>query len=309
MARWHPLYRARRFYRGADLSHGPDSGQAGFALVTVLWSIGLISLLGMAVMVGARYRTRTTVSVASYERMAVAAESAVNLAIVRTVATLPGQTFGPPLRCRMPGGESVTVSVEDEAGKVDLNTATPAILTRLFTALTRDPTAGNRIVERIVARRSPAARQGSADQKQAPSQRPQFMTILQLDQIDGVSPQLLRVALPFLTVRSGRPIPDAIAVSPALRELLKLDETASPQTPAPAARELTVRADVAATHGARFIREALVSIGAQNGKPFIIHEWRRGDIHPASTGAQVIDQNGAPLPNCFQIAAGSSSNS
>ena len=47
--------------------------------------------------------------------------------------------------------------------------------------------------------------------------KPGFTTIMQLDQIDGVSPRLFRTALRFVTVRSGRPEPDADAASPALR--------------------------------------------------------------------------------------------
>ncbi len=261
---------------------GSNSSDAGFALVAVIWSLGLITLLGMAVMVGARYRARVTSTLASVAAATVAAESAINLGIISAVAVEPGQNVKFPLQCRMPGGERVTVTMEEEAGKIDLNTATPAILARLFTALTRDQSVGARIAGSIVAFRDPgqndtATRSGS--NKPEGARKPRFMTIMQLDQIDDISPDLFRIAQRFVTVRSGRPEPDADAAPPALRELLEFEQKSASQVRGlPAGGSVTIRADVRAADGARFIREALVSIGAENGKPFVIREWRHGDV-------------------------------
>jgi general secretion pathway protein K len=302
MSRSHALVRPRALLScyPRHRSPGPDRRQAGFALVTVVWSIGLISLLGIAVMVGARYRNKTTMNVASYQSTAVAAESAINLAIVRTLAASPGHASGLPLQCRMPGGEFVTVSIENEAGKVDLNTAAPAVLVRLFSALTHDQVAGNRIAERIIVRRGSPSRQGSPEKTASLNQKPAFTTILQLDQIEGISPKLLHAALPLVTVRSGRTTPDEAAVSPALRQVLELSQTASAPPSAPASSEVTIRADVTAAHGARFVREALVTIGAQDGKPFVIHEWRRGDLDQVSP---LSNDSAVPSKDCLQITA------
>ena len=40
---------------------------------------------------------------------------------------------------------------------------------------------------------------------------------------------------------------------------------------------MTIRADISASDGTRFIREALVSL-AEGGRPYRVREWRRGDI-------------------------------
>src|SRR3954449_7644922 len=95
-----PMAQARLLYRrGAGSSRG-------FALVTVIWNLGLISLLGTAVVVGVHYRTRTTQSISAVEHAAAAAESAINLAIIRvTEAPVQQQASAFPLECRMPGGE------------------------------------------------------------------------------------------------------------------------------------------------------------------------------------------------------------
>jgi len=310
-----PISRSRLFFgfdSGSSKSRFPprfrdDSARSGFALVAVIWSLGLISLLGVAVMVGARYRTKTTSSIASVAEAAAAAESAINLAIVEVLDSRTDGNHKYPLQCRMPGGERITVTIEDEAGKVDLNTATPPILARLFTALTLDQPSGELIARRILNFRDPAKDQTNAnggqpaENKSDAASKGRFATILQLDQIDGISPQLFRSAIRFVTVRSGRPEPDADAASPALRGYLNLEQQAASLMPVPAAsHSVTIRADVRAS-GVRFIREALVSLGADNGEPFVIREWRRGNIASRATGSEPRYDEDMSDDICFQV--------
>jgi general secretion pathway protein K len=267
-------------------------------LVAVIWTLGLITLLGMAVIVGARYRTKVTSSYASMLAAATAAESAINLAIASAL-TRPGeQSVEFPLRCRMPGGERVIVTIEEETGKVDLNTATAAILARFFTALSRDQSVGARLAARVAEFRDRRSDQSKG--RNAPPAsgvpEPRFTTIMQLDQVDGIPPQIFREALRFVTVRSGRPEPDGDAASLALRKLLNLEQKQpAPTRGLPIGGNVTIRADVTAPDGARFIREALVSLASDNGRPFVVREWRRGDIISSPTvstsrdGAHVLE--------------------
>jgi general secretion pathway protein K len=287
--------------------HRSDSNHAGFALVGVIWSLGLIILLGMAVIVGARYRTKVTSSYASVTAAAAAAESAINLAIAATLTRTSNQKVNFPLRCRMPGGERVTVTVEEEMGKVDLNTATPAVLARLFTALTLDQANGTRIAQRILQFRDPGSGREKDPYVRSTNDKPgdaaRFTTIMQLDQIDGISPDLFRAALRFLTVRSGRAEPDGDSASPVLRELLNLDQKPAKPARGPAATaSVTIRADVRSPDGTRFIREALVSLGVENSRPFLIREWRHGDVD-SSTLELTQPQDGTQVPqsNCFRL--------
>jgi general secretion pathway protein K len=294
-----------------------NSPRSGFALVAVIWSLGLISLLGVAVIVGARYRTRVASSDASMTSTKMAAESAVNLAIALSLAGAPQHNIKFPLRCQMPGGERAIVDIEEETGKVDLNTATPEVLTRLFTALTEDQSAGMRIAASIVKFRELARGQTkSTDTPSTPSaskpdsgerpvnngKKPGFVTIMQLDQIDGVSADLFRTALRFVTVRSTHAEPDKDAASPALRRLLKLEQDQLTSTRAPLATgNVTIRADIWAPDGSRFIREALVSLGSEDGRPFRVHEWRHADIDSGAPalGAQYSERD--PTDSCFRI--------
>ncbi|MEH2628607.1 general secretion pathway protein K [Bradyrhizobium sp. AZCC 1719] len=259
------------------------TSQSGFALVAVIWTLGLITLLGMAVIVGARYRTKTSSNYAAVAAAEMAAESAVNLTIATALGATPDQGVNFPLRCRLPGGERATITVEEETGKIDLNTASPAALTRFFTALTGDQSRGTRIAAHVVEFRNPKA-------QAAPATKPaeaRFTTVMQLDQIDGMSPRLFRTALRHVTVRSGRPEPDMDAASPATLRLLNVQPKQTPRKRGlPAGGSITIRADISAADGTRFIREALVSLESGNGRPFVIREWRRGDIDPSSARQQ-----------------------
>jgi general secretion pathway protein K len=256
------------------------TSQSGFALVAVIWTLGLITLLGMAVIVGARYRTKTSSNYASVTAAGIAAESAVNLAIATALTASPEQAVNFPIRCRLPGGERATITVEEETGKIDLNTASLAALTRFFTALTGDQSKGTRIAAQIIEFRNPKT-------QSTPATKPaeaRFTTVMQLDQFDGMSPRLFRAALRHVTVRSGRPEPDMEAASPAMLRLLNVEpKQANARRGLPLGGSITIRADISASDGARFIREALVSLEAGNGRPYVIREWRRGDIDSSSS--------------------------
>jgi len=108
----------------------------GFTLVMVIWVLGLVLLLGTAVTVGVRYRTRADTSLLDSQRAEVAAESAINLAVLLHFSQNGQRTTPFPLACRMPGGEQVTISVTEEAGKVDLNASSAQALLELFVGLT-----------------------------------------------------------------------------------------------------------------------------------------------------------------------------
>ena len=270
---------APAFQREAEKSRAADAIEAS-RLVAVIWTLGLITLLGMAVIVGARYRTKTSSNYASVTAAEMAAESAVNLAIATALTAAPEQAVNFPLRCRLPGGERATITVEEETGKIDLNTASPAALTRLFTALTGDQSRGTRIASQIIEFRKPKAQSTPA----AGPAEARFTTVMQLDQLDGMSPRLFRTALRHVTVRSGRPEPDMEAASPAMLRLLNVEpKQTTAKRGLPLGGSMTIRADISASDGTRFIREALVSLEGGNGRPYVIREWRRGDIDSSSS--------------------------
>ncbi|QND70454.1 type II secretion system protein GspK [Tardiphaga robiniae] len=230
-------------------------------------------LLGTVLMVGARYRSRSDASLASSERAAAAAESAVHLAIMIALARRTGAAMF-PLSCTMPDGARATITMTVETGKLDLNAGSARSLTALFSGLANDRTAGERIAAGIATARDPR----SADAARSPGNvQIGFKSILELDRIPGVTPNLLRAALPLLTVRSGRTEPDPALASATMRDLLGLADAPVQDL---AASDITIRADVSVGKNGRFIRDALVSLRPDAGRLFAIREWRRSDVPP-----------------------------
>lgn len=256
---------------------------AGFALVAVIWTLGLVVLLSTAVMVGTRYRGRGEASVSSSERTAAAAESAINLAILLLLAPQATAATVFPLSCTMPNGERAVITVEAEDGKLDLNAGSAKSLTALFVALAGDRATGERLVARILTARDPRSADAAPS---AANVQIGFKSILELDRISGMTPVLLRAALPLLTVRSGRVEPDPALASAALLGLLNVPPGGPIQTRSNS--DFTIRADVTVTRSGRFVQQALVSVRAENGRPYAIREWRRADVD-----VPAVDSGGA----------------
>src|SRR5437773_29554 len=66
---------------------------AGFTLIVVVWVLALILLLGTAVTVGVRYRTRVDTNLLNVRRAELAAESAINFAILLRLAKKEAPPF------------------------------------------------------------------------------------------------------------------------------------------------------------------------------------------------------------------------
>jgi general secretion pathway protein K len=111
------------------------------------------------------------------------------------------------------------IAIEDESGKVDLNNATPQLLAATLTGfgLSGDTAA---VVNGILAFRGPADKMASAADESAFSKSSAkgapFETALELDQVEGMTPELFRALLPFVTVHSKRPGVNVQAAAPAL---------------------------------------------------------------------------------------------
>lgn len=252
----------------------------------MVWTLGLIMLLGTVLMVGARYRSRSEFSLANHEQAAADAESAINLAIM--IALAPRGTAVPefPLSCTMPDGAHARITVTAEIGKLDLNAGSARSLTALFSRLANDSATGERIAAGIVTARDPRL----AENARSENVQIGFKSILELDRIPGITPDLLRAALPMLTVRSGRVEPDPATAPAILRDLLALPADGVPNT---AVSDITIRADVTSGKNGRFVRDALVSLRPDSATLFAIREWRRADV-PAGSLPSV-----APTSNCL----------
>ncbi|MHB2165338.1 hypothetical protein [Alsobacter sp. R-9] len=211
---------------------------SGFALIMALWAVGLVGLVGMAYVASARTRVAAAGAASEHARLALAAEGAAARAALQLVAELTGERSalplpsldGTPRACR--AGEDVValVGIEDEAGKVNLNLAPPALLAAVLAAAGSPPDEAGAIVAGLLAARDRAA---AAPPPEAPRQdgrrREERRSITQLRavrsayEVGAFTPPgdaLLPALLPLVTAHSNRIGIDPGVASPALLEAL-----------------------------------------------------------------------------------------
>lgn len=199
----------------------------GAALLLVMWLIALLTALvgGFALVARIEHMQGRVLDRGIVAEQA--ARAGVDYAMARIGMSDPRLRWladGRRYRWRF-AGASVDVRVTDEAGKVDLNAASPALLAGLFHAVGVEQDAARRLASAIVDWRDPdvltQAEGGAEDPQYAAAGRPYgakdapFETVAELEQVLGMTPQLFAKASPYLTVYTGRGDPDT-TVAPAV---------------------------------------------------------------------------------------------
>ena len=193
------------------MSAGRSGAQAGFALVSVLWCVGILALVaGVMVRAAQADGRRSRVAIAQAQAQALA-DGAVRMALLREAAAPwpPGES---DVTFRALDGAAV--AVKDLAGLIDINHASAALLTGLLhVAAGLEPAAAARLAAAIVAARGEAAA--------AP-----FGAVEDLARVPGLEPAVLSALRPLVTVGSGQAGIDPLsAPPPVLRALPGLGET------------------------------------------------------------------------------------
>jgi len=283
----------------------------GFALLVVIWGLGVVILLMTSFMATARLRLRGAVDNSAAMKAHLLAEGAVNLAIVGLLAehkaANPLQAAaavhdGTPRFCTL-AGAAVMISIEDESGKLDLNAASASLLEAALRGFGAGDAGG--LARAIVAFRetqiSEFARLGapppSSERPFAPKHAP-FQTALELDQVDGMDPRLLRALLPVVTVHSHSVGVDARSAPPALFAALArypaADALALAAKPFPngldrrdprfppefrqsgvADGTFSIHAEAALSNGAIGVEETVIALRPNERLPFTVLETRR----------------------------------
>jgi general secretion pathway protein K len=286
--------------------------------VLVIWGLGLISLVALTVMTAERFRILAAgnlVENAKAEALAEAGVDLVRLELASAFAGGAGSSLrfvanGTPLLCAMPGGALAALAVEDEGGKADLNTASPKLMAALLRGFGADIDEADRLAAAI-AEFAQTSRNSilddvafaayAADGRAYGPKKGPFESVLELDQVIGMRPDLLRAVLPYVTVHSRKPGVDPRVAAPALLAALAGDDAASVARLArseqtgeeageasvgaiPSAflspstgRSFLVRAEVRMPAGGAFARESIVEL-TTGDPPEVLREWRRGDL-------------------------------
>jgi general secretion pathway protein K len=285
------------------------SGERGIALLLVLWVLALVAALVLAFVGNADVALRVARNDDATAHARVLAESGITLAIL--ALTDQGATRwladGTPHQVSDSGG-TIEISAEDENGKIDLNVAPPELFIGLFRTLGANDAGATAAATAIINWRSGKGEAPADSEAAAPVPR-QFFDVSEVAQIPGVSRDLYRRAAPFFTVYSFSPyINPLTAPAEVLRSLpganeasieaflanratALADPASAPQLPgigdvavAPVTI-VTITAHAQSGSGARFTREAVVSLAPAPGAPFTILAWGQPHvIAPAPSG-------------------------
>lgn len=264
--------------------------ERGFALLVVLWSLVLITLVTTQIMATGR----TALSLATNMRNAAAAracaDGAINEAVFHLIATGPGHWPVDGAAHELDScGMKVTVRASSLAGRINPNLASTALLAGLFRAVGAPPAQAQQLALAIIAWRSPAETDAGAKALFAAYRRAglaygppaqEFSDMSELADVIGMPPALLAKALPHMSLlQSGDP--DPALADPVVRQALTLSgqagsngnvyEGTSPIVAISALAEAPGRVAVR--------RDAVVSVAGVNGPvPFKLLSLHTGDV-------------------------------
>jgi general secretion pathway protein K len=303
-------------------------------LLVVLSVLGLLAVVAASFSQVARTHMRLAAVASEGARAEALADAGVHIVILDLIAARdepsPARRFAldaTPLACSIGGdGATLTLAVRDEAGKVDLNIATPALLRALVLGL--GLSGREAAVDAILDYRDQ-----DDDRRISGAERPEYLAagrphgprngpFLAVEEVAGVlgltqaDADRLR---PFVTIHSGLAAIDPSVASQALIEVLArglheagpslaegglgagglsgMDERSGRLPPqflaASTRRAFAVRAEARTAAGAVFVREAIVELVAAGSPAFALRRWYRGAR--ASAGASAGAEG---LPRC-----------
>ncbi|MFD0463289.1 hypothetical protein ACFQY9_17085 [Microvirga aerilata] len=184
------------------------ASQDGFALVSAIWAIGVLSLLFVTYIAAARYRAIEALHLAESARAEMLAQAGVTLGLLdllaRPSAAGSSRRFGHdgrPVTCTL-GASRVAISVADEGGKIDLNTAVPTLLATVLNRLAPDRQTSTLVLKSILDVREAAATAQRARGIASP-EAAAFRTVFELGQVPGMDQRLFQAMLPLVTAHSG----------------------------------------------------------------------------------------------------------
>ncbi|GLQ99465.1 general secretion pathway protein GspK [Dyella mobilis] len=193
--------------------------QRGVALLVVMWACTLLAILlgGYAVL------AHTEGLQASYQFQQTRAHYAAEAGVMRAIYALQAPNIND--RWVADGrvypfafeGAKIAVSAVSENGKVDLNAASPDVLTNLFRNAGVDAQHAAAIAQAVVDWRSfpmtpqqvaqRAAVYTAAGRDYGPRNAP-FASVEELQMVLGVTPAIYQAVAPYVTIWSGRATPD-----------------------------------------------------------------------------------------------------
>ena len=303
----------------------------GFVLITVAGILLLIAILATSAMLGARGQINARAALDGRAEASVLADGLSRLVAARLAEdrrsrnALDGamrfdrqyRVDGSPIACR-DGDAIAVVRVNDTAGLVDLNAAPQAAIEALITGLGVSSSEASRLAAAVIDFRdaddTPVIGGAEIEEYRAagraygPKNSP-FESVDELDQVLGMTPELVSRLVPLVTVHSqSNGIDPTVAPEELLRALaqdpadprdqlrLPPSVTVRPSVSGRGSRDrlpvMVVRIVVSIPSGARFMREAVVELTSAAPAGFLVRHWTSRPAGSVSMPASGIDPIG-----------------
>ena len=266
---------------------GRQSG--GFALIIVLWTLVLIAFIVAQLTSSGRTEVRIAGNLVADAVAAAADDGAIFAAIFNLSDPNPAQRW--PLdgaaRELTIGNSRVMVRLEDEAGRINPNLASPALLEAMLRVTGSEPESARRLAGTIgewvgsapVARPQNAvlADYSAAGLDYGPPSAP-IETLDELGRVIGMTPVVLAAIRPHLTL-FGPPEPNPASADPVVAAALAQASPAAKAPPIapnqPPLDLLTVRIEASAIgpSNARVSKTAIVRVGAMLPGGYAVLAW------------------------------------
>ena len=269
------------------------SDQRGFALVAVLAGVLVLALIAVSL----SSQSRTGLNLTRYDIQRARESAALDAGINRGIYELLRETN--PTE-QIHGREIsstiedlvVLTTIEDEAGRVDINAASTEVLAQLLSSIglpldealvLADRIADWRDEDDLVRPNGAEALSYRAEELNPPGNRA-FLTVSETEAVLGMTPEIVSCLLPFITLYAGRQSPDPRFMSSEMRALFgssEVDEqngnsvpiTTSPATLSPRGRVYLIRSIIEGAPGLGRQREAVVRVTGHRTQPFWIYFW------------------------------------
>ncbi|MBX9924939.1 MAG: general secretion pathway protein GspK, partial [Hyphomicrobiaceae bacterium] len=186
----------------------------GFALVVAIWVTGLLSLIAIAFATSVRVHVKVAANSVAIAEAEALADGGIELGIAAMIRQVrAGRPINriPALTCSTPGGV-LSIEIRDEAGRVDLNIASEALILALTSGAVPDRAAAARAADAILdyRDRDDDRREAGAERadyrtagRGAPRNAP-FQSADELGNVLGLDRSVADALRPHVTVRSGQ---------------------------------------------------------------------------------------------------------
>jgi general secretion pathway protein K len=256
----------------------------GFALLIVLWSLVLLSLLVTHLSATGRSEARIASNYAANAAAEAQADGAVFEAAFRIINN-DWVSNGKVQQLQLAHG-TVRMTVLSEAGKINPNVATPELLASLLRVLGVDGDQASAIAAAMADWREPGD-QPRPNGGKIPEYRAagldhgppngSFETLDEIGRVMGVTPQILAALRPHLTLYQFTDTDLTLADPVVLRAIQQMPKTPNqqvlPATLANGMQTMSVTAEAHSDNGGIFTRRAVIRVGPAFDRGYQILAW------------------------------------